>query len=122
VGAENEGWSVAKQLMSMARSNNTTSGHLHRALRRARALIASRGGTDALHMKASVLSCDVRAFESLEMRSLEQGSVDALKASLTKTLATELHQQIIVLGLEAAGYAATVSPTISSSADWLAHA
>lgn len=107
VGAEDEGWTVAKRLMTFARANNTTSGLLRRTLRRAEALLESHAGGDSGAL--CEIECRLRAFEVLELRILAAGRTDGVSsvhASMIKTLATELHQDITALALEAAGPAA----------------
>jgi acyl-CoA dehydrogenase len=115
VGEENEGWAVAKRLMAFARANNTTSGLLRRAFRRADEIIAAHGGADAgaLRLQLCELECRVKSFEALELRTLTAGQTDGVsseQASMIKTLATELHQDIATLTLEAAGPVAVANP------------
>lgn len=111
VGDENDGWSVAKRLMRFARANNTTSGLLRRAYRRAENIVRSHGGADSalLRLKLGECECRLRAFEALELRMLYSAPKDgatAVQSSTIKTLATELHQDLASLILEAAGPAA----------------
>ena len=123
VGGENEGWAVAKDLMRLARSNNTTSGLLRRALRRAWHILESHGQADAPAARLALceLDCELRAFEALELKvlSLSQGQgVTAAQASMLKTLATELHQKIAAAALDIAGPAAASASAACSG--WLA--
>lgn len=125
VGNENEGWAVAKRLMQFARANNTTSGLLRRTFRRTAGIVASHGAgeTDSLRLRLGELECELSTFEALELRVLTQGQaegVTATQASMIKTLATELHQKIAALGLEAAGPAALTSTFSKASSRWLA--
>ena len=111
VGEENEGWAVAKRLMRFARTNNTTSGQLRRTFRRAAGILESHGGAElrAFRLRLCELECELRAFEALELRALTRGQAEGVtgaQASMIKTLATELHQKITTLALEAAGQAA----------------
>jgi acyl-CoA dehydrogenase len=124
VGEENEGWAVAKRLMRFARANNTTSGQLRRAFRRAAAILESHGGADSrtLRFRSRELECELRSFEALELRALTQGQADgvtAVRASMIKTLATELHQKITALAFEAAGQAALAFPAGDAASTWL---
>lgn len=107
VGAENEGWAVAKQLMRFARSNNTTSGLLRRAMRGVERLIAADPSPDAdLARRRAAIEIELRCFESFELRLLAGGRLagdDEVASSLMKTLASELHQKVTELGIEVAG-------------------
>ena len=83
--------------MAIARSNNTTTGLLCRALRAAR-----RGIADAAPSREmNILAMKVDAFEALEARV--SGSdipvSPAASSSLLKVVATELHQAITQAGL-----------------------
>jgi acyl-CoA dehydrogenase len=121
IGEENEGWTVAKRLMSLARSNNTTSGHLRRALRSVDTLLVSHAATDSqtLSLRRHQLECELWAFEWLELRALGQASIDEMTASMLKTRATELHQEIATLALEAAGAAALAAVPVGAQSYWL---
>jgi len=114
VGEESDGWSVAKHLMRLARGNNTTSGLLWRAHRKTAQTIDSHGGTARAQMRQELhsLTCELAAFEMLELRVLSRGcndGVGSVEASMLKTLATELHQKLAVHLLNAAGIAAAAS-------------
>lgn len=120
VGDENDGWSVAKQLMGFARANNTTSGLLRRALRRAQGVCNSHGFNDlnALTLRLRELECELTAFEALELSLLAR--VDAARSSMLKTIATELHQKLTTFTLEAAGPAALALSTPETTlSPWL---
>ena len=125
VGEENEGWAVAKLLMRFARANNTTSGQLRRTFRRAARIVESHGGVDARTLRTRLRELEIRlsAFEALELRTLcETGTYDvpAVQASMVKTLATELHQKIATLALEAAGQSAiALPPADTTCSQWL---
>jgi acyl-CoA dehydrogenase len=111
VGEEGDGWAVAKRLMQYARANNTTTGLLRRAYRRAAHFITSFGMNERSLLRAELLAidCDMLALEALELRILgecEHDGVSAVQASTIKTLATELHQRIASLIIDAAGPAA----------------
>lgn len=105
VGAEGEGWAVAKRLMGFARGNNTTAAHLRRALRRAREIADGR----MLQMRLAEIEIALSAYEALELGLLSAGRLDGgdeQASSMLKTLATELNQKISELGLDRAGYGA----------------
>lgn len=106
VGAEGEGWSVARRLMRHARSNNTTASVLHRAWRAALRLFAAEGldGDPAMDHRRATLAVRLVAFEALEARLLAEGRLDGaddVAPSLLKTLGTELHQAITAFALDA---------------------
>jgi acyl-CoA dehydrogenase len=123
VGAENDGWSVAKQLMRIARGNNTTTGVLRRALRRADTIVRTHAEADAgaLRQDLASLECRLSAFEALELAILKAPEADRmsdLQASTLKTAATELHQDIAALVFQAAGPAAAAADGTGTS-EWL---
>ncbi len=106
IGTIGGGWKMAKRLMSIARSNNTTTGVLRRALR-----AAQREATDSdsiVQAKLSDLGRRIDDFEAFETR-VAAGLVSVAPAPATsalKLLATELHQDITEIGLEAAPHSA----------------
>ncbi|WOF72527.1 acyl-CoA dehydrogenase family protein [Parvibaculaceae bacterium PLY_AMNH_Bact1] len=111
VGRENEGWTAAKVLMRHARSSNTTSGHLHRAMRAVRRLQEVKpGGIEVdLFRVVHLLDIELAAFDVLEARcretllkSNDEGQERAT-ASFLKTTATELHQRITEVSMLIAG-------------------
>ncbi|MEP1598718.1 MAG: acyl-CoA dehydrogenase family protein, partial [Hyphomonas sp.] len=97
IGEIGDGWRAAKALMAIARSNNTTTGLLRRALRAAQRGLKGR----ALPRQLSQLSMQVDNFEALEARasSGEMPINPAAASSVLKVLATELHQAITEAGL-----------------------
>lgn len=114
VGEENGGWSVAKRLMRYARSSNTTSGMLRRTMRRAVRLIElGQPPNPDWQFRLAHLECMLTTFEATEDKILQAApleGIDDRQASTLKILATELHQEICTLGLEAAGYSAAPLP------------
>lgn len=105
IGAIGDGWKTAKRLMAIARSNNTTTGQLRRALRAAWRESENSGVMDdGLRRHLAGLAQRVDEFESLEHHaasgrvSIDEGST----TSLLKLIATELHQLITQIGLETA--------------------
>jgi alkylation response protein AidB-like acyl-CoA dehydrogenase len=105
IGDIGQGWKMAKRLMAIARSNNTTTGMLRRALRAARRESALAGETDPeMHRKLAGLSQRIDAYEALEHHAVSQQiNIDAASAtSMLKLMATELHQSITQAGLECA--------------------
>ncbi|MCC7274458.1 MAG: acyl-CoA dehydrogenase family protein [Alphaproteobacteria bacterium] len=107
VGDEDEGWATAKLLMRFARSSNTTSGLVRRALNNAQRAIAKFApGDEDIRMRKAQLECEITGLEALEIRLLTGGGeVTEVTSSLLKTLATELHQRVSELGLETVGLA-----------------
>jgi len=106
VGGIGEGWKTAKRLMSIARSNNTTTGVLRRALRAARREAAEAGLLE--HANLSDMERRIDDFEAFESR-VAAGTVaidPAPATSSLKLLATELHQAITEIGLIAAPHSA----------------
>ncbi|KCZ93439.1 acyl-CoA dehydrogenase family protein [Hyphomonas johnsonii] len=105
IGDIGEGWKTAKRLMSIARSNNTTTGVLRRAHRAAQREAAESGGTNStVQARLLDLGRKIDDFEAFEMRiGAGQGAVAPAPAtSALKLLATELHQAITEIGLMAA--------------------
>lgn len=105
IGAVGAGWKSAKRLMAIARANNTTTGQLRRALRAAWRECTEAGSLDEdLRRRLSGLSMRIDEFEALEHHAVSgRLSIDeAPSTSLLKLNATELHQLITRIGLEAA--------------------
>lgn len=118
VGEENDGWSVAKQLMGYARASNTTSGLLRRALRRAAEVSTDAEGRRRLRK----LECSLLTFEALEASArgtTPDGDPGGARASMLKALATELHQEIATFALDAAGPSAMASTGGELPSEWL---
>lgn len=104
VGDIGDGWATAKQLMAIARSNNTTVGVLRRAFRMALRGAHVAGGLDLpMRTRFADLEVQIDSFESVAARHLsDPGSMGiAAPSSVLKLLATELHQAITALALEA---------------------
>ena len=105
IGEIGKGWKAAKQLMAIARSNNTTTGLLRRALRAAHRGAAESGVIDAsLRMQLADMARRIDGFEALEAHTAAGriGVEAAPASSVLKLLATELHQAITEVALEAA--------------------
>lgn len=108
VGGEDEGWAVAKHLMRFARTNNTNAALLRRSWRGLLRCAEELGlAADAdFAQRLAALEVDLCALEALELRLLTSGRLsgdDEASASLMKTAATELHQRITELALDAVG-------------------
>ena len=123
VGAENEGWAVAKRLMQLARSNNTPAALLRRVLRRAAQSVAAVDVDQApwLRRRLAALEIELQAFEQLEQAALPSGrpsGADQTTPSMLKLIGSELHQKIAELILEAAGpYAAAALGAMGLTGD-----
>ena len=107
IGEIGEGWKAAKQLMTIARGNNTTTGVPRRALRAAERAALSAGAADAsLMAQLCDLHRRVDEFEALEAHVANGGMAirEASTPSALKLRGTELHQVITEFGLEAAPY------------------
>lgn len=123
VGAENDGWTMAKRLMAMARSNNTPASMVRRSLRRAEALVAGQAPDPGLRRRLVELALELEAFEQLELNALPDGRPrpgDQTAPSMLKLVGTELHQKVCELALEAAGPAALAALSPAAADDpWL---
>jgi acyl-CoA dehydrogenase len=108
VGAENDGWSVAKRLMQLARSNNTPAALVRRVLLRAARAVEAAGPEleSSLCRRLTQLRLELEAFERLELSALGDGRPrpgDSIASSLLKLVGSELHQKVAELALEVAG-------------------
>lgn len=114
VGAENEGWALAKHLMRLARSNNTNASLLRRTWRVLERMVARQSFTGSgLEYRIAALEAELAAFESLELNYLGAGLLrgdDDTASSTMKLAATDLHQRITELLMDAAGPIAGVDP------------
>ncbi len=112
IGAEGEGWAVAKRLMQLARSNNTPAALVRRVFRRTQIAVAEAGATlePAVRRRLAGLEIELEAFEQMELAALPAGrprANDDLRPSMLKLTGSELHQKVAELAMEVAGpYAA----------------
>ncbi|MBI3675066.1 MAG: acyl-CoA dehydrogenase family protein [Proteobacteria bacterium] len=117
IGAENDGWSVAKHLMRFARTNNTTCGLLRRVWRSIERALETSGLLEpSLRTRLTALACKLATFEAQEMRLLSSGRLsgdDEAGSSLMKLSATELHQQMSEVFLELSGPLGIVAPGLA---------
>jgi acyl-CoA dehydrogenase len=125
VGAEDDGWTMAKRLMQLARSNNTPAALVRRSLRRAGALAVDAGPElePAVRTALAGLEIELTSFEQLELASLPAGRPrpgDTIAPSMLKLIGTELHQRVCELAVQAAGPAALAALSRVVAADpWL---
>ena len=103
IGDEGAGWQVAKRLMRHARSNNTTSGTLRRAMRRAIQTAEANGSHNPQALVP--LALRLREVEATEERFLKSGVLDDGDhvPSMLKLMASELHQDMATAEIEMAG-------------------
>jgi acyl-CoA dehydrogenase len=123
IGAECEGWAVAKRLMQLARSNNTPAALVRRAHRKAAVAIAALQADQrgSLPMRLAGLEAELETYEAMELRALPDGRPkegDQTLPSMLKLIGTDLHQRISELAMEAAGpYAAAALESIGQVND-----
>ncbi len=123
VGEENDGWTVAKRLMQLARSNNTPAALVRRVMRRAAEAIAAQGpdGKPTLRTRLAKLEIELEAFEQLELAALPAGRPrpgDQTAPSVLKLVGSELHQKVGELAMEVAGpYAAASLEAVGLAGD-----
>ena len=119
VGAENEGWTIAKYLLSHERSNIAGVGQSIRAFESLRALAREprRGGRLAddplFAARLARIEIDLEALRITELRMLSRaakGGAPGPEASMLKVLGTELRQEINALARRALGPAAAPVP------------
>lgn len=125
IGAENDGWSMAKRLMQLARANNTPAALVRRAHRHAaERLFQSGSGVDPdLRRRLASLAIEVDAFEQLELAALPSGRPgphDQIAPSMLKLVGSQLNQQVAELAMEIAGDAAAAALGALGVADDLA--
>jgi acyl-CoA dehydrogenase len=114
VGEENDGWTVAKRLMALARSNNSPSALVRRVFESALAKVRSQGADldPAIRSRLAGLSIDLDAYEQLEMSALADGPIAADDPKLPSTLklvGSELNQRVGDFAREVAGPYAAVA-------------
>lgn len=103
LGGENDGWSVAKHLLTFERGGKYAPGLIGR-LERLRALEV---GDPVLRARLDREAVNLKALQALELKAMRGvGGSPALYASALKILGTETAQRIDVLACEAFGYAA----------------
>jgi acyl-CoA dehydrogenase len=108
VGEVDDGWSVAKPLMQLARSNNTPSGLVLR--RTADTDAAAAAGLEPdLRARLSGLETEQIVFEQLELRRLPVGrprAGEALAPLMLTLVGSEPHQKVAEWALAIAGLSA----------------
>ncbi|BBB09530.1 acyl-CoA dehydrogenase family protein [Sphingopyxis sp. EG6] len=103
LGGENEGWSVAKHLLTFERGGKYAPGLMARLTR----LRAQSVADPVLRAQLDREAIALHALQALELKAMRGvGGSTALYASALKILGTESAQRIDTLACEAAGYAA----------------
>lgn len=114
VGKENDGWTVAKYLLTFERGGQEYAPALHHALAQVKVMAeqeySSNGGRladdQAFMRKVAEVEIDITALEFTENRikaALGSGQSPGALASMTKILGTELSQRVTELAIEAVG-------------------
>lgn len=106
VGEENDGWTVAKRLMELARSNNTPATLVRRVLHRTTAAAKGKELEPTVRRRLAALWIELEAFDQIELATLGSGRPRpgaATATSMLKTIGSELHQKVAELALEIAG-------------------
>ncbi|GAB2827918.1 acyl-CoA dehydrogenase family protein [Actinocorallia aurea] len=113
VGAENDGWTVAKHLLKYERGGSSQTPYLYRFLHRLRDAAASRpspfGGTladdAAFQREIGELEAEVASVEAVEKLAVSGHPLtdDPAFSSFNKTVATELIQRLTTLMARIAG-------------------
>lgn len=123
VGAENDGWAMAKRLMQLARANNTPAALVRRALRHTGEALGLAGPRvdSSIRTRFASLAIDLDVFEQLELAALPSarpGAHDQITPSMLKLIGTQLHQRLAELAMEIAGApAAAAISTLDLASD-----
>jgi len=120
IGEENQGWTVAKYLLSHERGGAWTPllrARLRRLRRAADAAFAAGGDATAdeareMAIRLAELECDIDALEATELHSLRaqvRGEPPGIRPSMGKLLGSQLRQRLTELGVEVAGHYGAVA-------------
>ena len=114
IGAENQGWTYAKYLLTHERTNVANIGNLKRNLRRLRREASKVKAGDGMLLetpsfarRVADVEIQITALEFTALRILSQvarGGAPGAESSLLKVRGTEIQQALSELILEAAGY------------------
>lgn len=114
LGEENDGWTVAKHLLTFERGGKYAPPLIERLTR-----LRQRDGLDPLlQARLAKEVVNLRALQALEMKAMRgAGGSAALYASVLKVLGTEAMQRIDVLACDIEGQAAWAIPSGQTPAD-----
>lgn len=114
LGGENEGWSVAKHLLTFERGGKYAPGLIGRLER-----LRAQGDIDpVLRAQLDREAVTLKALQALEMKAMRGvGGTPALYASALKILGTEAAQRIDTLACDVAGYPAWADADGQTPAD-----
>ena len=114
LGGENEGWSVAKHLLTFERGGKYAPGLIGRLER----LRGQEHVDPVLRAQLDREAVTLKALQALELKAMRGvGGSAALYASTLKVLGTEIAQRIDTLACNVAGYAAWADADGQSSAE-----
>ena len=114
LGGENEGWSVAKHLLTFERGGKYAPSLIERLTR-----LRSQDGIDpVVQAQLDREAVTLKALQALELKAMRGvGGSTALYASALKILGTETAQRIDTLACDVAGYAAWADADGQASAE-----
>ena len=114
LGGENEGWSVAKHLLTFERGGKYAPSLIERLTR-----LRSQNGIDpVLQAQLDREAVTLKALQALELKAMRGvGGSTALYASALKIIGTETAQRIDTLACDVAGYAAWADADGQTPAD-----
>lgn len=107
VGRINEGWEVAKYLLSFERGGSAYGPALLARLANIREHYQAQVDDDALDSKMTQLEIELQALEAAELQMMSElagGQTPGLKASMMKIRGTELSQRLTEIAVELAGH------------------
>lgn len=114
LGGENEGWSVAKHLLTFERGGKYAPGLIERLER----LRKQEHLDPVLRAQLDREAVTLKALQALELKAMRGiGGSAALYASALKVLGTEIAQRIDTLACDVAGYAAWADADGQTSAE-----
>ncbi len=114
LGGENEGWSVAKHLLTFERGGKYAPGLIGRLER----LRKQEHVDPVLRAQLDREAVTLKALQALELKAMRGvGGSAALYASALKVLGTEIAQRIDTLACDVAGYAAWADADGQTSAE-----
>ncbi|MBI1262988.1 MAG: acyl-CoA dehydrogenase [Rhizobiales bacterium] len=127
VGAENNGWTVAKYLLEFERGGAAHGAHLRNSLNKLKVIASTEHSDDgskliddpAFQRKLNETDIEVTAVEYTEHRIMSQlsnGQNPGAAASMIKLRGSDTSQKITELGVEAIGYYAT--PHVMEARSW----